>query len=292
VWDIVIRGAVDGALFALIASGLNLQYGVTKILNVAHGEFLMLGAFITSVLFRYYGINPLVSLAISGCLVLVVGVLVYMLVFRRIIKQSRAPEELEVRSLLACFGLMLVISYTLSAIVRTDPKLKISTTDFLREPITILGVTIELNKIVALFVAIAFSVVLYVLLRFTKIGLAMRAAAQEPTGAQLVGINLTKSHLISFSLSAFLGAVSGSLLSMVFYTMSPLSGAQYTFIALTVIVIGGAGSFIGSLVGGFIMGYIYYYVLTMPKGILLSMPVVYAFLIVMLLVRPKGLFGR
>lgn len=291
-WDIVIRGAIDGALFALIAVGLNLQYGVTRILNVAHGEFLMLGAFITSVLFNLYGINPLVSLAISGCAVLAVGVLIYSLVFRRIIKQSRVPEELEVRSLLACFGLMLIISYTLSAIIRTNPKLKISTTEFLRDPITILGVTIELNKIVAMVVAIAFNVLLYVLLRSTRIGLAMRAAAQEPTGAQLVGINVLKCHLISFGLSAFLGAVAGSLLSMVFYTLEPLSGGTYTFIALTVIVIGGTGSFIGSLVGGFIMGYINYIVLKMPQGGLLSITVVYMFLVVMLLVRPKGLFGR
>lgn len=291
-WDIVVRGAVNGALFALVAVGLNLQYGVTKILNVAHGEFLMLGAFITSLLFNLYNVNPLIALVISGCMVLAVGVLVYTLVFRRIISKSGMPEEIEVRSLLTCFGLMLMISYTLSAIIRYNPAWQISTVNFLRNPITVLGVTLELNKIVAMVVAIAFNLLLYVMLRSTRMGLALRAAAQEPTGAQLVGINILKGHLISFGLSAFLGAVGGSLLSMVFYTLDPLSGAQYTFIALTVIVIGGTGSFIGSLVGGFIMGYVYYIVLSQPKGMLLSMPVVYLFLVIMLLVRPKGLFGR
>jgi len=290
VWDIVIRGAVNGALFALIAVGINLQYGITKILNVAHGQFLMLGGFITCILFNIFRINPLVSLVLGGGVVAVVGVLIYMLVFRRIVYQSKSPEELEVRSLLACFGLIFVIQNALFFMVQRSGISGITSINFLRNMIEIFGVRIELVKIVAMVVAIILNLVLYAILRFTRMGIALRAVAQEPTGARLVGINISRYHLISFSLSAFLGAAAGSLLAMVYYTLSALQGGGFTFIALAVIVLGGVGSFIGSLVGGFIMGYAYY--ITLTTELALAMPVVYIILIVTLAIRPKGLFGR
>jgi len=289
-WDIIVRGSINGAIFALIAVGLNLQYGVTRILNIAHGDFLMLGALITSFLFQFYGVNPLVSLAISGPTVFVIGVLIYIIVCRKLVRQSKSAEELEARSLLACFGLMFVVQNAISLIIRYNPAMQLSTARYLKEPITILGETLELNKVVATFTAIIISILLYIMLRSANVGLAMRATAQEPTGAQVVGINISGVHMISFGLSVLLSALGGSLMSMIIPNLSPLTGPTYTFIALAVIVIGGTGSFIGSLVGGFLMGYVYYATSKMEN--LLTMPVVYAFIIITLLVRPKGLFGR
>ncbi len=165
-----------------------------------------------------------------------------------------------------------------------------SSTHYLNEIIYIIGVRLELNRIVAAVMAIIISVLLYILLRSTRAGLAVRATAQEPTGAQVVGINIFKVHTVSFGLSVLLSALAGSLLSMIHTNLNPLTGPQYTFIALTVIVIGGMGSFIGSLLGGFLMGYVYYACMKIDP--LLTMVVVYAFLIIMLIIRPKGLFGR
>ena len=289
-WDIILRGAINGAIFSLIAIGLNLQYGVTRILNLAHGEFLMLGAFITSVVFQLYGVNPLVSLAISGPTVFVLGVLTYGIVFRRLVRLSRSVEELEFKSLLACFGLLFIIQNVIVIIIKYYPKLMFSSTRYLNETIYIMGERLELNRIVAAVMAIIISVLLYILLRSTRAGLAVRATAQEPTGAQVVGINIFNVHTVSFGLSVLLSALAGSLLSMIYTNLSPLTGPQYTFIALAVIVIGGMGSFIGSLLGGFLMGYVYY--ASMKIDPLLTMVVVYAFLIIMLIIRPKGLFGR
>ena len=107
--DILIGGAILGALFSVIAAGLNLQYGVTRILNIAHGEFLMLGAFVTYVCFTFYFINPLFSLPISGVLIFLIGVLIQLLVFRRLVHLSKTGEELEFRSLLASFGLVFIL---------------------------------------------------------------------------------------------------------------------------------------------------------------------------------------
>jgi len=289
-WDIILRGTINGAMFSLIAVGLNLQYGVTRILNIAHGEFLMLGAFITSVVFQFYGVNPLVSLAISGPMVFVIGVLIYGIVFRRLVRLSRSVEELEFKSLLACFGLLFIIQNVILIIIKFYPKLMYVGVRYLNETIIIMGERLELNRIVAAVMAVIISVLLYILLRSTRAGLAVRATAQEPTGAQIVGINIFKVHTVSFGLSVLLSALAGSLLSMIYPNLSPLTGPQYTFIALAVIVIGGMGSFIGSLLGGFLMGYVYY--VSMKTDPLLAMPVVYAFLLIMLIIRPKGLFGR
>lgn len=289
-WDIILRGAINGAMFALIAVGLNLQYGVTRILNIAHGDFLMLGAFITAFVFKFHGVNPLVSLAISGPTVFVLGVLIYGIVFRRLVRLSRSVEELEFKSLLACFSLMFIIQNVIVIVTKYYPQLQYVGTTYLNETIFIMGERLELNRIVAAVVAIIISVLLYILLRSTRAGLAVRATAQEPTGAQVVGINISRVHMISFGLSVLLSALAGSLLSMIYPNLNAVTGPHYTFIALAVIVIGGTGSFIGSLLGGFLMGYAYY--VTTKTEALLAMPVVYAFLIIMLLIKPKGLFGR
>ncbi|MEM4425738.1 MAG: branched-chain amino acid ABC transporter permease [Candidatus Nezhaarchaeales archaeon] len=283
--DAVIGGALLGAIFSLIALGLNLQYGVTRILNVAHGEFLMMGAYITHFFFMNYGINPLLCMAISGPMVLVIAFVIQNIVFRRIVLISRAAEELEFRSLLACFGLIYIIQNIIREIFGSLPM----SNPYLRESVLILGERFQLNMIVSAVMAVLISALLYAMLRFTKIGLAMRAIVEEPIGAQLVGINVLRAHSLSFSLGALLAAIAGIMISMIYTNLTPYVGPHYTFIALTIIVLGGMGSFIGSLVGGFIIGYIYY--LTLKMEPLLVMAIVYVFLILFLIFKPKGLFG-
>lgn len=284
--DIIVGGAILGAIFSLIAIGLNLQYGVTRILNIAHGEFLMLGAYVTYFLFTYFGVNPLVSLAISGPAVFVIGVLIQLIVFRKLVILSKSSEELEFRSLLACFGLQFVLQNVVKDRFGATPI----ATPYLNETIPILGELFKINMIVAAVISTTISITLYLLLRLTRIGLAMRAAVEEPTGAQLVGINILKIHSLSFGLGCLISALAGSMISMIYTNTTPYIGPQYTFIALAVIILGGMGSFIGSLLGGFFIGYIYYASLKIDP--LITMAIVYAFIIIMLLIKPKGLFGR
>lgn len=288
IMSIVIRGGLLGAIYSLIAIGLNLEYGVTRILNVAHGEFLMLGAYVTWFVFTFFGVNPLVSLVISGPVVLALGVLIQVIVFRRLVHLSASGEELEFRSLLACFGLMYIIQNVVASVTRTSSPGGIGT-PYLYETVGILGERVQLNWIASAVLSMIISVLMYILLRFTRLGLAMRATVEEPTGAQLVGINIFKVHAISFGLGALLSALAGSMLVMI-YTVNPFFGPPYTYIALAVIILGGMGSFVGSLLGGFFIGYAYYTTLTIEP--LLPMAVVYVFIIIMLIIRPKGLFGR
>jgi len=284
---IIINGAILGAIFSLIAVGLNLQYGVTRILNIAHGEFLMLGSYITYIFFSLYGVNPLVSLVISGPIVFILGILIQIVVFRKLVHVSRSAEELESRSLLACFGLTFIIQNVVAEIFRGTP---IISAPYLNVSTDILGEPVPLNMIVVAVMSVIISVVMYLVLRFTSIGLAMRATVEEPAGAQLVGINIFKIHAVSFGIGALLAALAGSMLVMIYSNITPYIGPQYTFIALAVIILGGMGSFIGSLVGGFLIGYVYYASLTIDA--LITLAVVYSFLIILLIIRPKGLFGR
>lgn len=284
--DIIIGGALLGAIFSLIAVGLNLQYGVTRILNIAHGEFLMLGAYVTYIFFTSYGVNPLVSFVISGPIGFILGIVIQIVIFRKIVKVSRAAEELESRSLLACFGLTFIIQNVVAEIFGSTPI----GASYLNVSIALLGERFQLNLIVAAVMSVIISLAMYLVLRFTSIGLAMRATSEEPSGAQLVGINIFKIHAVSFGLGALLSALAGSMLVMIYSNVTPYIGPQYTFIALAVIILGGMGSFIGSLVGGFCIGYVYYISLEIDP--LITLAVVYSFLIILLIIRPKGFFGR
>lgn len=284
--DVIIGGAIIGAIFSLIALGLNLQYGVTRILNVAHGEFLMLGAYVTNIFFSNYGVNPLLSLILSGPIVFIIGILIQALIFRRIISVSRSAEELEFRSLLACFGLLFIIQNVVRIIFGPMPISNV----YLTESVFIFGERFQLNMIVSAITSVALSIIFYLVLRLTKLGLALRAVVEEPTGAQLLGISIQKMHSLSFGLGVLLCAISGTLVSMIYTNINPYIGPQYTFIALTIIVLGGLGSFMGSMVGGFIIGYMYY--LTLKIEPLIVMAIIYLFLVLFLIGKPKGLFGR
>lgn len=285
--DIIVGGAILGALFSLIALGLNLQYGVTKILNVAHGEFVMLGAYMTYLFSSLVlGLNPFVSLLISALLVSIVGLVAQTAIFRRIVNISQSAGELEFRSLLASFGLVFVIQNVVRLTFGATPI----GVPYLYETVSLLGEKFQLNMIVSAIVSVVIALIMYFVLRFTRIGQAMRAAVEEPTGAQLVGINIGRVHMLSFSIGALLSAVAGSLLIMIYTNITPYIGPEYTFIALSVIVLGGVGNYVGCMAGGFLIGYITYVLLKWEP--LLRLVVVYMVLIIILVIRPKGLFGR
>lgn len=246
----------------------------------------MLGAYVTYIFFTSYGVNPLVSFVISGPTVFILGILIQTAVFRKLVHVSKSAEDLESRSLLACFGLTFIIQNVVATIFGSTPI----GASYLNVSVDILGERFPLNMIVAAVMSIIISLVMYLLLRFTSIGLAMRATVEEPTGAQLVGINIFKIHAVSFGLGALLSALAGSMLIMIYSNITPYIGPQYTFIALAVIILGGMGSFIGSLVGGFCIGYVYY--VSLEIDALITLAVVYTFLIILLIIKPKGLFGR
>jgi branched-chain amino acid transport system permease protein len=286
--DIIVGGAILGAVYSLVAVGLNLQYGVTRILNVAHGEFLMIGAYLAYFCFTLFGMNPFASIIIVGPLMFLIGFLVYTLFLRGMVKSSKSGEELEFRSLLLCFGLFFIIPnlvmvlWTANYRAYAVPSLGMITT---------FGVDFEVNRIIIALISIIINVFLYLFLRFTTVGIAMRATVDQPEGAQLVGVNIFNICAMSFSLGILLAAWAGTLISVLSATVNPFMGTQYTLIALVLVILAGIGSFKGNIVGGFVFGYLSYITMRVIDPAL-TLVVVYAALILILLIKPKGLFAR
>jgi branched-chain amino acid transport system permease protein len=286
--DILISGAVLGALYALVSVGLNLQYGVTRILNVAHGDFLMLGAYLTYFLFIWTGMNPFSSIIIIGPLMFAVGFVVYTVILRRVVKTSASGEDLEFRSLLLCFGLSFVIQ-NLAMVMWTANYRGYQVPSL--GTVEILGVEFEMTRILIALISVAINVALFLFLKYTRAGVAMRATVEQPVGSQIVGINTVAVCAISFSVGILLAAWAGSLISVISSTINPFMGSPYTMIALVLVIMAGIGSFKGNLVAGFVIGYLSYITLRVIDPALTPV-VLYAVLIIVLLVRPKGLFAR
>jgi len=283
--DITIGGLLTGGIYALTAVGLNLQYGVARVLNIAHGEFIMLGAFATYSLYTLFGINPLVSLAIAGPIVFIIGFLIHSTLFQYIRSSSESTGAFEGRSLLASFGLLFIIQNV--ALLSWGPEIKGYT--YLAEPVNILGTIFAANRLVALLFAVAIGLAFYLFLVRTRLGKAIRAAAQDPVTAQLMGVNIHRVLGLCFGLGALMAGLAGSLISMMF-EITPHMGLRYTVIALIVVVLGGLGSIPGSFIGGLILGLIGSIVTYIHPG--LSMVAYYMIFILLLLVKPTGILGK
>jgi branched-chain amino acid transport system permease protein len=265
--------------------GLNLQYGVARVLNIAHGEFIMLGAFATYSLYTLFGINPLVSLAIGGPILFIIGFLIHNTLFQYLRSSSESMEAFEGRSLLASFGLLFIIQNL--ALLSWGPEIKGYT--YLAEPVNIFGSIFAANRLVALLFAVAIGLTFYLFLVRTRLGKAIRAAAQDPETAQLMGVNIHRVLGLCFGLGALLAGLAGSLISMMF-EITPHMGLPYTVIALIVVVLGGLGSIPGSFIGGLILGLIGSIVTYIQPG--LSLVAYYMIFILLLLVKPAGLLGK
>jgi len=281
----VIGGLLTGGIYALLAAGFSLQYGVARVLNVSHGEFIMLGALSTYSLYVTFGVNPLVSLVIVGPVLFPIGFLLNRFLFQRIRTLAGSRDVFEGWSMLVSFGLLFIIQNIALLTWSADQK----GYSFLAFSINLLGVRVPANRLVALSIAVAISVSFFFFLMRTRLGRAIRAAAQEEAGAQLVGINIHWMHGLCFGFGASLAGLAGVLISTMF-TVSAFIGLPYTIIAIIVVVLGGLGNIIGSLIGGFILGLVSSIVLHIEPS--LELVVLYVLFMLMLLIRPRGIFGK
>jgi len=230
--DIVISGLLLGGIYAVTAVGLSLQYGVARVLNIAHGEFIMLGAFISWSLYTLLGVNPLISLAICGPVVFIIGFVLYRTVFTRLRTTSPTPGAFEGSSMLASFGLLFIIQNVAILIWGADIK----GYSYLAFPVNIWGAKFAANRLITLGFALVICLVFYLFLAGTRLGKAIRAAAQDPAVAGLMGVNIDSVLAVCFGLGAALAGIAGMLISMC-YPVHAAMGLEYTIIAIIVVVI-------------------------------------------------------
>jgi branched-chain amino acid transport system permease protein len=283
--DILIGGLLMGGIYALIAMGLSLQYGVARVLNISHGEFIMLGAFATWALNSVAGINPLISLVIVGPVVFFIGYLLHRTLFRSLLQSSMSPAAFEGSSLLATFGLLYIIQNIVIIIWGSS---SVGYT-FLTTPVNLGGAIFAANRLVSLVFAMGIGFSFYIFLTRTRMGKAIRAAAQDPSAAELMGININQMLALCFGFGALLAGLAGVLYSMCFSIQATM-GLGFTIIAIIVVVLGGLGSIPGSFLGGFILGIIGQTVTHFEPS--LSLAAYYLIFIILLLVRPKGIMGK
>jgi branched-chain amino acid transport system permease protein len=283
--DVVISGLLLGGIYALIAVGLSLQYGVARVLNIAHGEFIMLGAFITWSLYTVFGINPLASMAICGPLIFIIGFILYRTLFTRLRTSSPSSAAFEGRSMLACFGLLFIIQNV--AILAWGADIK--GYSYLAFPINFAGAVFAANRLMTLGFGIIICIGFYLFLAHTRLGKAIRAAAQDSTTAGLMGVNINQVLALCFGFGALMAGLGGTLISMS-YQIQPTMGLEYTMIALIVIVLGGLGSIPGSFIGGLLLGLVGSIVTYTEPG--LSLVAYYVIFMLLLLAKPTGILGK
>jgi branched-chain amino acid transport system permease protein len=284
--ELIASGLVTGGVYALVALGLNLQYGLMRILNIAHGEFLMVGAFLAWMAQSALGLSPLLMVPVVFAVLTGAGLAIHRLVFRRLARTSPNVDVFEARGLIVSFGLLFIVQNLAQLAWGGDLR----GYDYLTQPVAFGGAQFAANKLLLLALALAFSIALIVVLRTTLLGKGVRALMQSPTGAQLVGIDTQRLHPLMFGIGLGLSGVAGCLLSMA-YAISPSIGEPYTVTALIVITLGGFGSMGGALAGGLGLGVVeaigMHYTSPSLKSLLS-----YGVFIAVLLWRPNGLFNK
>jgi branched-chain amino acid transport system permease protein len=288
-FELIASGLITGGIYALIALGLNLQYGLMRVLNIAHGEFLMLGAFLTWAAHTAWGLSPLLMIPLSFAALMGLGLAVHRLAFRRLTRTSPNLDIFEARGLMVSFGLMFLVQNFAQMVWGGDLR----GYDYLADPVPIPGsggAQFAANKLLLFVLAMAFSGALIVVLQRTLLGKGVRALMQSPTGARLVGIDTERLHPLMFGVGLGLSGVAGCLLSMS-YTISPSMGEPYTVTALIVITLGGFGSMAGALAGGLALGVVEAIGMHFTNPSLKSL-LSYGIFIAVLLWKPNGLFTR
>lgn len=277
--QILINGLLLGGIYALVAAGLSLIFGVMRVINFAHGEFLMLGGMFTFFLFSLYGINPLVSLLIVIPAGLLIGAAVQRALLRRVVG---APPMM---SLLLTFGL----SFFLIGLGQALFTNVFRSVPYLDGSWQLAGLDFPRMRTVAFVISAALIVAVYLYLRHTRSGKAIRATAQHAEVAMTCGIDTAKVRRRAFAIGAGMAFVAGNLLVSI-TAMHPQIGIDYILKSFAIVVLGGLGSFIGALLGGLILGLVEVFG-TFYVGPAFGQAVAYIMLLLVLIARPGGLMG-
>jgi len=284
--DIIIVGILLGGIYALMALGLQLQYGVARIMNLANGEMLVAGAFGGFWLYTTTKFSPFLAILFVVPLAFGANWLIYWVLLRPLVKRAKSQGHLEVDSILATFGMAFILVGLMLLFIGGQPFEFL----YLSEPVEILGQRHGLNRIAAFLGSAVLSIALAVWLHRTRMGLSLRAVAVNPATAGLVGINVSRASALAFALGGAVTAAGGAMISA-FLTMDASLGVLFTMKALIIVILGGVSDIRGTILAAFVLGLAETVVASLvDPG--LTLAAAYLLFILILLVRPQGLFGR
>ncbi|MBI3988849.1 MAG: branched-chain amino acid ABC transporter permease [candidate division NC10 bacterium] len=279
--QVAISGLLVGGIYALISIGLTLIFGVTRIINFAHGELLMLAMYTTFWLFQLFSLDPYVALFFVTPLLFLVGLIIHWMVIQPILG---APPLMQI---FATVGLSVALQN--GALLLWKADYRTIRTAYSTAVVEVGGLFISVPRLVAFLVAMAMAVALFLFLKKTPLGKAIRATAQDRRAAMLMGVDVRRIYLLSFGIGTACVGVAGALLMPVYYTF-PTVGTYFVLTAFVVVVLGGMGDMMGAFLGGLIIGLVEAF-----SGFLIATAlkeaVYFTLFILVLLLKPSGLFG-
>ena len=280
--QILLNGLILGGLYACIAVGFSLVWGVLNVINILHGSFVVLGSYVAYFAYVNLGIHPFVSILLAGALLFALGYLVQAGIINRGVG---APV---LTTLVLTFGLDLLLNNGILLAFSADYR-----TVQLQDPmgsILVGGLVVPMERLSAMAVALALTGLLYLLLVRSRVGRAIVAVRMDAEAAALMGVRVKRIYAVTFGIGALMAGAAGSLLSVIF-PISPLASSEYLGIAFVVCVIGGLGSVAGALVGGLMLGVIQSFA-ALFIGPQHGLTIAFVLLIVLLILKPTGIMGR
>lgn len=282
--QLLLLGLTLGGVYALMASGLALVFGVMRIVNIAHAALMLIAAYIAYWAFRLYEVDPILSLLVSMPALFLLGMIIYQLLFSHIAESSRLGEL----SVLLSFALALIVEGVLGFFFTNIYRS--TTPSYATAAIRFEPFYLPAGQFYATLLSVGLLALLWAFLQFTRTGYAIRATMQNRTAAKVVGVNVKRTSMLAFGLGMALAGASGSLMSFLF-TFYPSKHWEWIAILLSLIVLGGLGSLMGALVGAFALAVAAAYV-SFYFGPTWSPITFFLALFVILLFRPQGLFGK
>jgi branched-chain amino acid transport system permease protein len=280
--ETLLWGVANGCVYILLATGLNLIFGVMKLVNFAHGQLLMVGAFVAYEVTTIAGLNPYASILVSMGSVALIGIVLEKFAFRRV----RGTDKLN--EIFISLGLIYVFQNLAALLWVNNYNIRIPS-PFSGFNLALGEVTMGYDRILAIIIVIAILIGLVLLTKKTKIGLAMRATSQKSDASMLMGININRVYLFTFAVGAALAGAAGAIYGILF-PFNPAIGALPTIKAFAIIILGGLGSIPGAVIGGLLYG-----IAENTTGYLTNGTwqdaVAFALLIAVLIIRPNGIFG-
>ncbi len=281
----LINGISLGSIYAIIALGYTMVYGIAKMLNFAHGDVIMVGAYICFFATTRYGMHPLIGVLLSMVVCTVLGIVIDRLAY----KPLRQAPVLAV--LITAIGMSYFLQNSAQLLWTSNPKVFTSVVGNGAVKLFDGALSVSYVTLVTIAVCVVIMVALVLFVNKTRTGKAMRAVSEDKAAAQLMGISVNRTISLTFAIGSALAAIAGVLLCSAYPTLTPTTGAMPGIKAFTAAVFGGIGSIPGALIGGILLGVIEIfakaYITTQ-----LSDAIVFAVLIVVLVVRPTGLLGK
>lgn len=284
--QLLFAALVSGALYAMVALGLNLVYGTLRLLNIAHGDLVMIGAYVAFWMLASFAVPPVVSLLIAALICGLFGLAIYQGLFKRLLAKPELAKRVEANSLILFYGVSVILQ-NVAALAFTSSSRGYQ---YLNTVYTFGDVTATGNRLLLLGVAAAVSLSMLLFLRLHLFGWALRAVIERKEAARIVGVNVDRVQAMTIAAGFAIAGMAGVLVSMT-EQITPFMGFPFTIVAFVVIIIGGLGNIGAGVLAGFALGFVETYGIAFTSASYRSI-LIYGLFVAVLLMRPEGLFTK